>query len=247
MPFTPAHPAIVLPLLRSRYFSATGLVIGTMSPDFEYFFKMSVNSEYSHTLEGLIYFDLPVTLFIACLFHLVVKKNFVYNLPYFFQTRWLGVLQFDFLKQLREHWWLFVISAMIGAGSHIFWDGFTHNNAFFVRILPFYEGTAVPYEGVRYPLWYALQQISTAVGMTIVFLYILFMKPSDPGLIRRPRLLYWLVVVMVAAAVVKIRFLVAPKDFELGNFVVSCISGILIALVCCGFINFKNTPSIGRA
>jgi len=52
---------------------------------------------------------------------------------------------------------------------------------------------------------------------------------------------------MVAAAVVKIRFLVAPKDFELGNFVVSCISGILIALVCCGFINFKNTPSIGRA
>ena len=56
MPFTPAHPAIVLPLIRSRYFSATGLIIGSLSPDFEYFFKMSVDSIYSHSKGGIILF-----------------------------------------------------------------------------------------------------------------------------------------------------------------------------------------------
>jgi hypothetical protein len=68
MPFTPAHPAIVLPLIRSRYFSATGLIIGSLSPDFEYFFKMSVDSIYSHSKVGLFYFDLPVTIVLALLF-----------------------------------------------------------------------------------------------------------------------------------------------------------------------------------
>ncbi len=151
MPVTPAHPALILPFTRSRYFSATGLVMGSVSPDFEYFLKMGVSSTYSHTLGGLIYFDLPVTVFISCLFHLVVKKNFIYNMPLFFQKRWLEVLHFDFLKYLREHWWVFVISALLGAASHIFWDSFTHNNTYFVRTVPFYKDTYVLFQGVKLP------------------------------------------------------------------------------------------------
>jgi hypothetical protein len=42
MPFTFAHPAIVLPLkhLPKRWYSLTGLIIGSMTPDFEYFIRM---------------------------------------------------------------------------------------------------------------------------------------------------------------------------------------------------------------
>src|SRR5688572_28164127 len=155
MPFTPAHPAIILPFIRSRYFSATGLIAGSMSPDFEYFFKMSVSSMHSHTVAGLFYFDLPVTILISLVFHLVVKKNLIYNLPLFLQKKIQALLEIDFIKYLREHAWIFVISALLGAASHILWDSFTHNNSFFVRTLPFYKGTHVPLGGARYPLWYA--------------------------------------------------------------------------------------------
>jgi hypothetical protein len=54
MPFTFSHPAIILPLkyFKKKWFSLTGLVIGSMTPDFEYFVRMRIQSNYSHTIEG---------------------------------------------------------------------------------------------------------------------------------------------------------------------------------------------------
>jgi hypothetical protein len=51
MPFTASHPAIILPLiyLPGKWISLTGLVIGSMTPDFEYFERMSVQSDYSYS------------------------------------------------------------------------------------------------------------------------------------------------------------------------------------------------------
>ncbi len=241
MPFTPAHPAIVLPLLRSRYFSATALIIGSISPDFEYFFKMSVSSEYSHHLGGLFYFDLPVTLVLGLLFHQIVKKNLIRNLPVFLQTKFKEVVELDFPAYLKAHPVVFIYSALIGAGTHIFWDSFTHNNTFFTNFLPIYKGTYIPYDGVRYPLFYALQHISTAVGLSIITFYLLAMKRTESTPLFAPKVSYWFVLVLIALAIYTLRFTFEPSDYLLGNAVVSSISGVLISLVCCGLINFNNT------
>src|SRR5687767_3554001 len=128
MPFTPAHPAVVLPLLRSKWLSATGLIMGSVAPDFEYFFKLSVSSLHSHTLPGLLYFDLPVTLLLSIAFHQVVKQNLIRNTPAFLQRRFQDTLDFDFIRFLTNHWLIFTVSAIIGSASHIFWDGFTHGD-----------------------------------------------------------------------------------------------------------------------
>lgn len=247
MPFTPAHPAIILPFIRSRYFSATGLIAGSMSPDFEYFFKMSVSSVYSHTVAGLIYFDLPVTILISLVFHLVVKKNLIYNLPLFLQKRFNALLEIDFVKYLKEHLWIFVISALLGAASHILWDSFTHNNAFFVRTLPFYKGTHVPFEGVRYPLWYALQHISTVVGLTTIVIYMLSMRSWQVFNYSKQKFLYWFTLATIAMVITWVRFVISPLGTDIGNLIVSIISGLLLALVCCGFINFKRTNIAQKA
>ena len=51
MPFTFAHPAIVLPFYKKpKFFSMTTLIIGSMSPDFEYFLRMKIKSDMSQTL-----------------------------------------------------------------------------------------------------------------------------------------------------------------------------------------------------
>lgn len=71
MPFTFSHPAIILPLTSSKrqWFSATGLVIGSMTPDFEYFIRMKVQSDFSHTLPGLLWFDLPLGLLLSFIYN----------------------------------------------------------------------------------------------------------------------------------------------------------------------------------
>lgn len=242
MPFTPAHPAIILPLLRSRYFSATGLIIGSISPDFEYFIKMSVDDAHSHTVAGLIYFDLPVSFLLAWIFHNVVKKNLISNLPVYFQRRSQHLLEHDFAKYIRTNPRTFIVSALIGAASHLLWDSFTHNDTFITNN-SFYRETFIPFEGVNYPLFYALQHISTAIGLMVIVVYFLTIKPSATQITAAPQLLYWVALMTIAAATVWLRFRVFPSDYGEGNLVVSCISGLVLSLICCGLINFRNTTT----
>jgi len=242
MPFTPAHPAIVLPFLKIKpeRVSATALVIGSISPDFEYFFKMAVSSQYSHTLLGILYFDIPVTLVLAFLFHEVVKGNLIRNLPAFFQVRFRPLLDVDFKRQLTEHFWVVIISAGAGAFSHIFWDAFTHNDGFFAQRISFYKHVVIPFDGVRYPLFYGLQHISTYVGLTIVLFYIFLMRPDKNAPAFHPTVNYWILVLIIAGSILFLRFYFDEQSMDLGNFVVSSISAILVAILVCGFIKFKN-------
>ncbi|HEX6226744.1 MAG TPA: DUF4184 family protein, partial [Chryseolinea sp.] len=136
---------------------------------------------------------------------------------------------------------VFLYSAFIGAGSHLFWDSFTHNNRFFSRMLaPIYQNNSIPFDGVSYPMFYVLQQVSTAIGSVIVILYILFKKPFENCELFSPRISYWLAVVGVAIVVLRLRFFIHPADYNLGNVVVSSISGLLVGVIICGFINFRN-------
>jgi hypothetical protein len=241
MPFTPAHAAAVLPIIYFRSLSATALVIGSVAPDFEYFFKMSVESKYSHTLAGLFYFDLPVVLFLSVVFHWLVRVPLIYNLPGFLQERIANKQRIAYLKIVKENPVGFVVASLIGAGSHVFWDGFTHGDGFFVKRLTFYDGASIPFQGVHYPLWYALQHISTMVGLAVVGIYILGKKPAH-GHFRSPKLRYWFMVVIICLAVVGLRFHFAPSHYNLGNLVVTAISGFCLGLAGAGgFEAYKTT------
>src|SRR5688572_151694 len=105
MPFTFAHPAIVLPLnyLGKRWISMTGLVIGSIIPDFEYFLRMKLRSEYSHTLAGIFWFDLPLTIFVAFIFHLIIRNPLIENSPKFLNQRLLNFENFNWLQHFKSH------------------------------------------------------------------------------------------------------------------------------------------------
>jgi hypothetical protein len=242
MPFTPAHPAIVLPFLKLKpeRISATALVIGSIAPDFEYFFKMSVNGEYSHTLLGIFYFNIPVAILMSLLFHEVVKRNLIANLPVFFQYRFQPMQSLNFKEHFKRYYWVVIISAALGSLSHIFWDAFTHNDGFFAQRISLYKQVVIPFDGVRYPLFYGLQHISTYVGLTLVLTYIVLMKPEKNSPVYQPTLLYWLLVGVIASGIVSLRYYFATQGLDLGNFVVSAVSAILIAILISGFVKFKR-------
>jgi hypothetical protein len=241
MPFTPAHSAIVLPFIRinPRYVSATGLIAGSITPDFEYFFKMSVSGVHGHTLLGLLYFDIPVAIAIAFVFHLIVKRNLIDNLPAFLQKRFHQIYSLDFLNYFRGHYVAFTLSVLVGSLSHIFWDNFTHSTGLFVNELSFYEGAYLPFDGVKYPLWYALQHISTLVGLTIIFIYVTLMRAEERGVVK-PSLSYWLAVLAIIVIVIFIRFNFKPMQADIGNFVVSTVSASCLAVIIAGMLPLRK-------
>jgi hypothetical protein len=238
MPFTPAHSAIVLPFISSRYFSATGLIAGSVAPDFEYFIRMSVEGE--HTLYGLFYFDTPVALALAVLFHLVIKKSFITNLPAFFRHRFYCALPFNFLKYLKKHYIIVLMSILMGAFSHILWDSFTHGDGYFAQRLDIYDKTYMTFFGIRYPLFFALQHISTLVGLSAIIAFIISLKPQPVHNPNKTSWYYWLSVMLITFVVMGMRFAIKSSDLNLGNFVVVSISGFCIALIITGMMYSKS-------
>ena len=239
MPFTAAHPAIVLPFIRLKYVSATGLIIGSVSPDFEYFLKMSVDSEHSHTIPGIFYFDIPVTIALAFIFHLVVKRNLILNLPAGIQKRFHNLLTSDFKEYFRKHFIVVIACAAFGAGSHVLWDSFTHNGAYFAKELSFIRNTFVPFLGTRYPMFFVLQHVSTVIGLSIIVLYIIYMKSAEIHP-HKPSLNYWMAWIVILMVTLAVRFLIKNYDFNLGNVVVTSISGLCIASIITGFKKYEH-------
>jgi hypothetical protein len=242
MPFTVSHAAVVLPFLRARpqLVSGTALVIGSAAPDFEYFIKMGVNSYYSHTLLAIFYFNIPITILLAFLFHGVVKKNLIENLPFYFQYRFNELKCLDFQLYFKNNYWAVIISAGMGAASHIIWDSFTHNDGFFAQRISLYKNIFIPFDGVRYPLFYGLQQISTYVGLLIVIIYTLSLKPDRNIQATKVSFTYWIMLIVLIVSILFLRFFFDTKTLDLGNFVVSLVSAILLSAFLCGLINLKS-------
>jgi len=165
MPFTLSHPAIILPLtyLPKRWYSLTGLVIGSVTPDFDYFIRMQIKSIYSHTLEGLFWFDLPLGVLLTFLFHNIVRDSLFQNLPNALKGRFISFTSFKWNEYFRKNWLVVIVSVFIGASSHLFWDGFTHLHGYFVELIPALS-ESVNLFGKAIPLPKVLQHSSTLIG-----------------------------------------------------------------------------------
>ena len=229
MPFTFSHPAIVLPLIQSRRFSATGLIVGSMCPDFEYFIRMKIQSDSSHTLLGLFIFNIPISLVAALLFHQIMKKGLIENLPYFFRSRLDDLKNLDWINYLRNNFVIVVVSIVIGATSHILWDGFTHETGYFVSEFPFLLRKI---NGI--PCYKILQHVSSFVGIATLFFY-LYKMPTSKLLHQNVQKRYWFFVLFWIALFMAIRFCFGLSFVQYGNVIVSLISSTLLGIACSSF------------
>src|SRR5690606_111807 len=137
MPFTFSHPAAVLPLtfLPRRWFSVTGLVLGSMAPDFEYFIRLKVQSYYSHTWIGLFWFCLPLTLLLAFIFHIIVRNDLIDNLPPVLKNRLVVFKHFQWTEYFKSNVLVVLVSSLFGVITHIIWDSFTHQHGYSVEAI----------------------------------------------------------------------------------------------------------------
>jgi len=230
MPFTFSHPAITLPLtyLPRQWVSLTGLVIGSLTPDFEYFLRMRIESSYSHTIVGLFWFDLPIGLLLAFIFHNIVRDSLLDNLPTFLKSRFSVLRQFEWNKYFKKNWLVVIISTLIGAASHILWDSFTHNYGFFVETIPALT-SKINLFGMQVTTFKILQHLSTIIG-GLVIVYAIYKLPKDSKVIGNATVKYWVLLAGITLSIIAIRLLSGFEFKQYGNLAVTGISSVLISL-----------------
>lgn len=237
MPFTFAHPAAVLWGARwhaSVPFSA--FVIGSMSPDFEYFLRLRLLSFYSHSMMGIVTFCLPVGLVVYVLHRWVIAPALYQNLPRAVRERLVDAPSID--NHLRHL--LFVSTAiMLGAATHILWDGFTHGNGYFVMGIGTLESKII---GV--PVYKLLQHGSTFLGFGIMTLWFL-KQPRVRSVVTGTRDRgYWPAFAVVWCVTMAGLHLIRP-DFALGTLIVQGIVAIFAGLLIAGVL-FRRSPSLNN-
>jgi len=141
MSFPLAHPAAVLPLRRfcPRWLNFPALVIGSMMPDASYFLGAKAGGLFGHSLLGVFTFCLPVGIMVMALFD-GLRSPVVRRLPAPYQQALLSLCQ----RPLGPLW-VMVISLLLGAGTHILWDSFTHTDGWFVQRLPVLESVVLSF------------------------------------------------------------------------------------------------------
>ncbi len=232
MPFTFSHPAIILPLAKcsGRWFSLTGLIAGSMAPDFEYFFRMKIQSNFSHTIAGLFYFDLPTGILLAFVFHNIVKDMLFDNSPKIARSRLVLFKNFVWNQYFRKHFLVVIISILFGSLSHLFWDGFTHIHGYFVQLLPLLQ-TNLGVAGKDIPVYKLLQHLSTVLGGICIVIVFLSLPATDSnGGSINPK--YWGSVFLIFTAILILRLFIGIEKNFFGQLIGTGISAILIALTC---------------
>ena len=235
MPFTFSHPAIVLPFtfLPRRWYSFSGLVIGSLTPDFEYFLRMRIESKYSHTLGGIFWFDIPLGIILAYLFHHIVRDRLFDNLPTVLSARLSRFKHVDWHSYFKTNWFIVLISIFIGAVSHLFWDSFTHDHGYFVQKIPALTNT-LDILGFHVPVLKILQHASTFVG-GLAILFALFRLTPDKSVSGKLNLNYWGIFTLLTLTIIVIRFINGLDIKQYGNVIVTAISAGLISLVVTPF------------
>ena len=246
MPFTFSHPAIVLPLtfLPRKWFSMTGLVIGSLTPDFEYFLRMRIKSNYSHTIDGLFWFDLPLGLLLAFMFHNIVRDRLFDNLPTFLKSRFSTFKQFDWNEHFKSNWFVVLISVLIGAASHIFWDSFTHDHGYFVQTIPTLQNS-VAFLGRQIPILKLLQHSSTLLG-GLVIAFAIYKLPTNKSENEKINLKYWVILAGFTLTIIAVSLLSGLELKQYGNVIVTAISAGLISLIITPLLIKKNEKTGGN-
>jgi len=240
VPFTVSHAAAVLPLHRwTRHrLPLTALMIGSMAPDFGYFFSHTASRALTHSFVGLFVFSLPVGLAVWLFYVAVLEKATITLLPDRWHTRFAHT---DAITPRLIA--LACLALLAGAVTHLVWDDFTHRFTWSTDHFPFLSG---PTPGFGWlPLYHFLHGLSSVVGLVILWLWARRLHRQPARSLIRPYMINerarigacWLIAA-VAVAIAIYEWL--PRmhrryDTQFFYGAIGLMSGFFVAWCCVAF------------
>lgn len=244
MPFTGSHPALIIPLLKNKYFSASGLIMGSMIPDFEFILLMKAHVIYGHSLWPMLWLNLPLSILLLFLYHNLVRKSLILNLPIYFEKRLRPFLLFDWNDNFKKNYLKVIGSIILGNFGHLFWDAFTHHHGVFVEWMPFLE---MPFKNM--PLYHILQYAFSLIGAIALWIFFHKLPFKHYYLSNRKKEVYWFWVGSVTIGVMFLRFR-NMQEFNFDDWIVSVLCAFMAGLVAASIFDrlyYPNEPKIKRS
>jgi hypothetical protein len=240
VPFTLAHPAAVLPLVR-RPFVASALVAGAVAPDLlyvDFVYRIATRQisgnftlTLTHRLTSAFWLDPLLALVLLTVFNLVVKRPLIALAPPVLAAR-LPAPDRPRLPSPTVLLWT-VISAMLGALTHVAWDSFTHGDGYFVRQFP---GIFAAQVTAAWDVNRILQYASTVGGCLVltIWLYRWFRRTAPTSVTHGDHVPGWVRYVVLGALVL---FGVVGAVAELGRAGGGLAGGTAVRLVLSGLVS----------
>jgi hypothetical protein len=163
VPFTVSHAAAVLPLQRLKL-PLTALMIGSMAPDFGYFFSPNASRHLTHSVTGLFIFSLPVGLLVWLFYVALLEKATITLLSDRWHTRFAHTDAITPALVARAG-----LAILMGAVTHLIWDNFTHRFTWSSRHFPILSGPTPGFDWL--PLYHFLHGLSSVVGLVILWVW----------------------------------------------------------------------------
>jgi hypothetical protein len=247
MPYTISHAAAVLPispwLVRLRILSAT--VIGSLVPDLGHLMPVYPSRVITHSALSLVTFSLPLGLLCYWLFQRLMKTPLLSLLPDQAYMRWRPFAAPAALNSPRQ-WLLAAGGVLVGAGTHLAWDGFTHEGARGMRMIPELDDWVVTVHGHHLIGAGLLQGGSSVLGLAIVAAVVAYaLRRGTPQAVVSRALSQsqrrsWVIlfVVLTVVSTVGFDFLVSDDELPLTavrahthNLAVAFLRGVVLSML----------------
>jgi hypothetical protein len=243
MPFTFSHPALILPFLskKRKWLSASGLIAGSLVPDFEYFLRMRKGfSQYSHTWQGLIWFDLPFAILLTFVFHQVVRNPLIQSLPQPLYSRFASYININWLRLFSKALPVVFLSILVGILTHFGWDWILHESVDYLYV----NQSSI----FAFDEWQGHMQIYTTVlaghslvGLIAIIAFIKRMSASSATDRKGSVIQFWGVVLLLTGFMTVLRIMLGEPAHTM-DILVSLIAAFLLSLLLISFwLGHKGT------
>lgn len=233
MPFTLSHTAAAIlfkPWFNRGKLSITGIVVGCMTPDFEYFLRMKMYGEFGHQAWGIILLDLPLAIIVALLFHLYIRSMLIQHLPVFMTRRLVRYQNLDWLSYFKNHVLVVMISVILGILTHLVWDAATHPSGIWVQQFEFLQQT-IHFGHHEFALFKLMQHASSTLGLVLICWSFYRLKPVTVDILRptfKSLLGYWGSIIVL--------FMLMLSAWAIFNAAqVTKVGYVIVAMMACGF------------
>lgn len=228
MPFTLAHPGAVV-FMKNKYLNLSGLVLGSMAPDFMYFILFSPSSNFGHTILGMVILNIPLCFFLNFIYEKYIKQAFILNLPRGLSKKYSFLIDHrNTVSHIREAF-IFTYSSVVGMMTHVFWDSFTHNTGYFVAKLS-YLRLSIDFWNYKIYVYKICQHGSTLLGFITILIFLSKIKNERPTQIipLKNKIVYHSLALFIGICVVGLSYIIFKDSFGIGRIVVTSINGLLL-------------------
>lgn len=238
MPFTFAHAALVLPLkhLFPQRIFFLALIIGSFTPDFEYFFRMRIHSDCSHSMIGILFFNLPVGAFLLFLYLFLLQKPTLNAAPKFVRKR-IPLIPLLSLKNTKTIT-IACLGLIVGIASHLLWDAFTHETGYFVDQIAWLHSDQYLF-GERIQGFKIAQHSSTIIGSAVLFFVFFRLKTFEIDAPKN-RIMFASTCLSTMLTIIVLRWNLSPR-FDLGTALVTSIAAFFYGLTLASLITYRKS------